>query len=88
MDFPAQRRDKLARGLPAEQVDALLISHPINVTYLTGFSGDCSVLILTRDRAIVVSDFRYLTQSPRNAPAWKPLSGRPPRSCPKPLPRR
>jgi Xaa-Pro aminopeptidase len=49
-------------------VDALLISHPINVTYLTGFSGDSSVLILTRDRAIVVSDFRYLTQLAEECP--------------------
>jgi Xaa-Pro aminopeptidase len=61
-DPAAPRRERLARLLPDEGIDALAITSVVNVTYLTGFSGDSSVLILTRDRAILVSDPRYVGQ--------------------------
>jgi Xaa-Pro aminopeptidase len=62
MDYPARRRDRLARCLPEEGLDALAITGTVNVTYLTGFTGDSSVLVLTRDRALLVSDPRYTGQ--------------------------
>ena len=57
-----QRRQRLARTLPDEGVALLLLTNPINVTYLTGFSGDSSYLLLTRDRAVLVSDGRFTVQ--------------------------
>ncbi|MEX0820339.1 MAG: Xaa-Pro peptidase family protein, partial [Pirellulaceae bacterium] len=39
-----------------------------NVTYLTGFTGDSSYLLLTRDGQIVVSDRRYTTQLESECP--------------------
>jgi Xaa-Pro aminopeptidase len=62
MDYPAQRRDRLTRLLANEGIDALLISSPVNVTYLTGFSGDSTVLLLTHGRVLLVSDSRYTGQ--------------------------
>src|SRR5262245_1589250 len=62
MDHHARRRERLARLLPEEGLDALLITSTHNVTYLTGFSGDSSVVVLTRDRALLVSDPRYIGQ--------------------------
>jgi Xaa-Pro aminopeptidase len=62
MDYHARRRDQLARTLSTEGLDALLVSSPENVTYLTGFSGDTSVVVLTGKRAILVSDPRYIGQ--------------------------
>ncbi|HVS37468.1 MAG TPA: aminopeptidase P family N-terminal domain-containing protein, partial [Gemmataceae bacterium] len=62
MDHTAARRDRLARLLSEEGVDAFLISNPVNVTYLTGFTGDSSTVVLTRDRVILVSDPRYVGQ--------------------------
>ena len=47
MDYAASRRQRLSQQLDALQVDALVISGAVNVTYLTGFSGDASVLIAT-----------------------------------------
>jgi Xaa-Pro aminopeptidase len=59
----AQRCDQLARLLLDEQLSALLISNPVNVTYLTGFTGDSSALVLARDRPpLLVSDPRYVGQ--------------------------
>ncbi len=62
MDYPAQRRERLARLRADEGIDALLISSPVNVTYLTGFTGESSVLLLSRDRTLLVSDPRYTGQ--------------------------
>ena len=62
MNHTAARRDRLARLLPDEGVDAFLISNPVNVTYLTGFTGDSSTVVLSRDRVLLVSDPRYVGQ--------------------------
>jgi len=62
MNHAAARRERLARLLAEEGVDALFISNPVNVTYLTGFTGDSSTVVLTRDRVILVSDPRYIGQ--------------------------
>jgi Xaa-Pro aminopeptidase len=56
------RRDQLARLLPEEDIDAFLVTRAVNVTYLTGFTGDSSVVVVTRDRAVLVSDPRYVGQ--------------------------
>jgi Xaa-Pro aminopeptidase len=57
-----QRRDKLVRRFAEEGIDTLLITSVPNVTYLTGFTGDSSYLVLTKDRALLVSDPRYTRQ--------------------------
>src|SRR4051812_2507479 len=62
MDHHAQRRDNLARIMQEEELDALLVSSVVNVTYLTGFTGDSSALVLARGRAILISDPRYVGQ--------------------------
>jgi Xaa-Pro aminopeptidase len=49
-----------ARGeLRAASVDALVVTHPPNVRYLTGFGGSAGLAILTRTRCLLVVDFRY-----------------------------
>lgn len=74
--FPA-RRERLRACLTEEGLDGLLITNPVNVTYLTGFSGDSSYLILTRQRELLVSDGRYTTQLAEECPGL-PLHIRPP----------
>lgn len=56
--FP-RRRDQLRARLRDEEVGSLLVSSETNVAYLTGFTGDASTLILTADRALIVTDGRY-----------------------------
>jgi Xaa-Pro aminopeptidase len=68
MDYFAQRSDRLASLLSQEQLDVLLISNPVNVSYLTGFSGDSSVLILAPKRVLLVSDPRYTVQIGEECP--------------------
>jgi len=46
----------------ARQVDAVLIQGERNVTWLTGFTGDSTWLLLTQDSECLISDFRFTTQ--------------------------
>jgi len=73
----AARRDKLRRTLRKEGVDALLVTNYTNVTYLTGFTGDDSYLLLLPKGEIVVSDPRYTTQLEQECPGLE-ASIRPP----------
>ena len=61
MDYPVLRRERLARLLPQEELDAFLVTNPVNVSYLTGFSGESSYLVLGRQRCLLVSDARFNT---------------------------
>ena len=45
--------------LPPQGTDALLVSRPHDIEYLTGFSGHDSWLLVTADDAIIISDNRY-----------------------------
>ncbi len=64
----ANRRQKLLRQLKKTGTDALLITNPINVSYLTGFTGDDSFLLLGSDVAVIISDSRFSTQLEEECP--------------------
>jgi Xaa-Pro aminopeptidase len=67
MDFQA-RRNRLRKALKRAGVDALLVTDFTNVTYLTGFTGDDSYLLVRRDGELVLSDPRYTTQLGEECP--------------------
>jgi Xaa-Pro aminopeptidase len=68
VNYHEQRREQLAQHLSKEGVDALLVSSPVNVSYLTGFSGDSTYLVLARDRILLISDMRYTAQIAEECP--------------------
>jgi Xaa-Pro aminopeptidase len=73
----AARREKLRRALRKAGVDALVVTNFTNVTYLTGFSGDDSYLMLLAKEEVIVSDPRYTTQLEQECPGLE-ASIRPP----------
>jgi Xaa-Pro aminopeptidase len=62
------RREKLIRAVAKADVQALLVTNATNVTYLTGFSGDSSYLLIGRGVCTLVSDSRYATQIEQECP--------------------
>ena len=62
------RRDKLRRQLKRQSMDSILVTNFTNVTYLTGFTGDDSYLLLTPKDAVMVSDTRYTQQLQEECP--------------------
>ncbi len=71
------RRDKLQRLLRKLGVDALLVTSFPNVTYLTGFTGDDSYLLIGSRDQVVLSDMRYTTQLEEECPGFD-VAVRPP----------
>ena len=45
-------------------LEAMLVAGAANIRYLTGFSGTSSQLLVTAQRTILVTDFRYAAQAP------------------------
>lgn len=64
----AARRDRLLRRLKSAGVDALLVTSPVNVRYLTGFTGEDSFLVLGKSLAVLISDSRFTTQIVQECP--------------------
>ncbi len=67
-DIYAARREKLRKLLKKSQIDAILVTNFTNVTWLTGFSGDDSYLILHEKGECLLSDFRYTIQIEQECP--------------------
>ncbi len=65
------RLQKLREKLDERRVDAALISNAVNRRYLSGFTGSAGWLLITRDEAVLATDFRYFTQSAEEAPDFR-----------------
>ncbi|QYR20019.1 Xaa-Pro peptidase family protein [Paenibacillus sp. sptzw28] len=59
----AEVRNKL-RDL---NLDALLVTSPVNRRYLSGFTGTAGALLITLSNNWLITDFRYMTQAPLEA---------------------
>jgi len=68
MDRYAARRDKLRKAVRKTEAEALLVNNFTNVTYLTGFTGDDSYLLLGDDWEVMLTDGRYTTQLEEECP--------------------
>jgi Xaa-Pro aminopeptidase len=64
----ASRRERLWQAARQEGLAALLITNPVNVSYLTGFSGESSHLLLAEGQALLVSDGRFTEQIAEECP--------------------
>lgn len=67
------RLEAVMRAVRPSKVDALLVTNFTNVTYLSGFTGDDSALLVMPRRAILISDGRYTTQLEQECPTLEHL---------------
>ncbi|MCL2005290.1 MAG: Xaa-Pro peptidase family protein [Planctomycetaceae bacterium] len=63
-----ERRNKIRRIVKSQKLDALLVTNPLNVRYLTGFSGTASSLLVKPDGDILLSDPRFTIQIEEECP--------------------
>jgi Xaa-Pro aminopeptidase len=68
VDHFARRRRQLAKTIREAGVGLLVVNSAVNVTYLTGFTGDSSWLLVGPGRSLLVSDGRYTTQLKEECP--------------------
>jgi Xaa-Pro aminopeptidase len=58
----AGRADTVAAQVAERELDALLVAHPVNLRWLTGFTGT-NGLALVGDLRVFLTDFRYVEQA-------------------------
>ncbi|NLP37962.1 MAG: aminopeptidase P family protein [Firmicutes bacterium] len=61
----------LRQQLKTQNLEAALITNPVNVAYLSGFVGTAGFLVITEKAAALFTDFRYLEQAQQQAPAFE-----------------
>ena len=67
----ANRLERLRSQLAQNRLDAIFISQSENRRYLSGFTGSAGFLLISQDRGILATDFRYVEQSRAEAPAFE-----------------
>jgi Xaa-Pro aminopeptidase len=71
-NHPASNRLSAIRDVMKEKkVGGLLISSQDNRRYLSGFAGSAGYLFITQLDAVLATDFRYVEQAGRQAPAYR-----------------
>lgn len=65
------RIDKLRLVMQEKGLKALLITNATNRLYMTGFTGSAGYVLITDTKAYLLTDFRYMTQAPQQAPAYE-----------------
>jgi len=58
-----KRLRKLRTSITERGLDALLISQPKNLLYISGFTGSSGCLLISEHNAILATDFRYVEQA-------------------------
>lgn len=56
------RLTRLRAALAETGADALLVSQPEDRAYLSGFTGSAGLLLISREQALIATDFRYYEQ--------------------------
>ena len=57
---------KIQKKLRLEKLDAILISSPANIRYLTGYEARDSYLLVSPKKCVFITDFRYLLEAQKN----------------------
>jgi Xaa-Pro aminopeptidase len=63
----ALRRRRAAHAVSAAGHNGLLVTHPADVRYLSGFTGSNGAVALAGNRAVLFTDSRYTTQARQEA---------------------
>ena len=59
----AKRRRSSLQELKRRELDCLLVTHPANWYYLTGFTGESGILALGAGKTTLITDGRFTTPS-------------------------
>ncbi|BDG44284.1 Xaa-Pro peptidase family protein [Saccharococcus caldoxylosilyticus] len=58
-----EKLEKLRALFDEHDIDGLLVTNPYNRRYITGFTGTAGVAVISRDKAVFITDFRYVEQA-------------------------
>jgi len=69
-----KRVRRLGRAVSRRRLDAICITHPPNIAYLTGFTGEDSWFLLAGGRPILLTDSRFTEQAALDSPWCEPVA--------------
>lgn len=69
---------KLLTYMEKENLDAFYISSPANVRYISGYTGDDSYLVITKNKKYFITDPRYTEQAAEECPDYQIYNWRTP----------
>lgn len=64
-------REEVNEILDELSLDGILVSDGYNMRYISGFAGATGYLYVTRERNVILTDFRYTIQAGQEAPDWE-----------------
>ncbi len=67
----AERLSRLREFLREKKADAVVVNKEVNLHYFSGFRGDDSLLLVSPDDALLVTDSRYTEQAAQQAPLFE-----------------
>jgi Xaa-Pro aminopeptidase len=62
---------KLREKFANENIDGILITSDYNRRYMTGFTGSAGVALVSEDKALFITDFRYMEQAAEQAEGYE-----------------
>ncbi len=65
------RLTSLRKKIEELNADAALVTKRENYMYMSGFTGTSAILLITKSRALLLTDFRYVEQAASQAPAYE-----------------
>src|SRR5262245_37205803 len=71
-DYLQKRLSNVRAAMRHKKIPALLVTNFADVSWLTGFEGHDSYALVTADRFLLLSDFRYQEQAAKECP-WVEL---------------
>ncbi len=65
------RTAKLRQHMAALDYQAVLLTEPYNIRYLSGFTGSAASLLLSQQQQYLITDYRYTEQAAAECPAFQ-----------------
>jgi len=70
-----ERLSKLRKSMATLEIPALLVTNLINRNYISGFTGTDCILLITGDKALFITDFRYTQQAGKQVHGLEFMNG-------------
>lgn len=67
----SQRIEKLLTQMELLNIDAVIVSNPYNRRYLSGFTGSSGYLVISKEKRIMLTDFRYIEQATKQCQGFE-----------------
>ena len=66
-----EKIEKLRAAIEVQGLEAILITSPYNRRYVSNFTGTAGVVLITRNKAFFITDFRYVEQASKQCTGYE-----------------